>query len=169
MKAMCKRILTRCGGLLALLALGMALVRLASPARVIVTWETASEIDTAGFLLYRADAHDGPFSLLTATPIPASGDSLAGGSYRYEDYDVKWGQRYFYQLEEIERGGARNRFPHIVEGRAGLGWPWVLAGGALLAALGGAAGWLLSRGSRGQGAANPDPPGEVLQPGDHGT
>ena len=115
--------------------LGAALVRLASPARVVVTWETASEVGTAGFVLYRGASASGPFSLLDGPPVLAVGDPLVGGSYRYEDRDVVWGQRYFYQLEEIEQQGGRNRYPDVVEGRAGLGWSWALAVGAVLAAL----------------------------------
>lgn len=126
------------GAVLALLCgVGVALVRLSFPSRIIVTWETASEVDTAGFLLYRSDSLDGPFSLLTATTIPAQGDPLVGASYRHEDRDVAWGQSYFYQLEEIERNGAPNRFPDVVEGRAGVGWPWAVIAGAVLAASGG--------------------------------
>jgi len=127
--------------------LGVSLVRLGSPPRIDVTWETASEVDTAGFLLYRSDSPDGPFSLLTGTPIPAQGDPLVGASYSYGDQDVAWGWRYFYQLEEVERSGARSRFPNVVEGRAGVGWPWALAGGALLSILGGMAmsDWLRSK------------------------
>jgi len=121
--------------ILLLFALGVALVRLGSPPRVVVAWETASEVDTAGFLLYRSGSSDGPFSLLTRAPLPAEGDPLVGASYRYEDRDVAWGQRYFYQLEEVERSGVRNRFPQVVGGRAGAGWPWALAGGGFLAVL----------------------------------
>jgi hypothetical protein len=131
------RILIRVVIILLLFALGVAIVRFGFPSRVVVTWETASEVDTAGFLLYRSDSPANPFTLLTETPVPAQGDPLVGDSYRYVDRDVTWGERYFYQLEEVERNGARNRFPDVVEGRAGVGWPWALAAGAALAVLGG--------------------------------
>jgi hypothetical protein len=118
-----------------LFALGVVGVRLGSPARIVVTWETASEVETAGFHVYRSRSSDA-FSRITETPVPAEGDPLVGASYRYEDEDVAWGQRYTYQLEEVERDGTRNRYPDVVEGRAGVGWPWALAGGGMLAALG---------------------------------
>jgi hypothetical protein len=119
----------------ALFILGIGLVRVVSPPRIVVTWETASEVDAAGFHLYRAPQIDGPFERVTATPVPAQGDPLVGSSYEYEDREVTWGQLYHYQLAEVERNGAENRHDRIVSARAGAGWPWALAGGALLAVL----------------------------------
>jgi hypothetical protein len=138
---------------LAFCALGVFLARLAFPASIVVTWETASEVDTAGFLVYRSDSADGPFSLLDGTVIPARGDPLVGASYRYDDRQVAWGRRYFYQLEEIQRDGARNRFPDVVTGRAGVGWPVGLAVGVLMAALAGALMWRWSETRRVPGDA----------------
>jgi hypothetical protein len=131
-----RRTLTRAVVPFLFFGLGVVLVRFGSPPYTEVTWETASEVDTAGFFLYRSDSPDGPFSLLTENPIPAQGDPLVGASYRYEDWDVTWGQRYFYQLEEVERNGARIRLPEVVEGQAGVGWSWAMAMGALLSFLG---------------------------------
>ena len=124
-------------------ALGLALVRLVSPPRVVVTWETASEVDTGGFLLYRSECAAGPFSLLDETPILAVGDPLAGSAYRYEDSAVDWGRRYFYQLEEIEMDGGRNRYQETVESRAGAGWPWALVIGAGFSVLAASFCWLI--------------------------
>jgi hypothetical protein len=121
---------------LLLLGLGVAAVRIGSPARVIVTWETASEVDTAGFYVYRSRFPEGPFSPISESPVPAEGDPLVGASYQYEDEEVAWGQQYFYQLEEVERDGTRNRYPEVVEGRAGVGWAWAAAGGMVLGGLG---------------------------------
>jgi hypothetical protein len=114
-------------------ALGTALVRLGSRSTVVVTWRTASEVNTAGFLLYRGEALDGPFQPLVETAIPAAGDPLVGASYRYEDTDVEWGRRYYYRLEEVERSGAVNPLDVVADGQAGAGWTWALAMGALLA------------------------------------
>ena len=143
------RTMVRIAVFIALFVLGVAMVRILSPARVVVDWETASEVDTAGFLLHRSQSADGPFSPLVETPIPARGDPLVGDAYRYEDRDVVWGRRYFYQLEEVERGGGRNRYPDVVEGQAGLGWAWALAAGASLAVVGAVGhGWLVASAER---------------------
>lgn len=122
-----------------LLTLGVAGTRLLSPPRVLVEWHTASEVNTAGFLLYRAPDPEGPFTLLTQDPIPARGDPLVGAAYRYEDRDVYWGQRYFYRLEEVERDGSRHPQDPVVTARAGAGWGWALVMGVFLSILGAAA------------------------------
>jgi len=123
--------------------LGLALVRLVSPVRVVVTWETASEVGTGGFYLYRSESAEGPFLLLDETPVLATGDPLAGAAYHYEDLAVKWGKRYLYQLEEVEASGGRNRYPEVVEGRAGLGWTWALVIGIGFSLLGASLCWLI--------------------------
>ena len=120
---------------LVIFAIGALLVRLTSPPRVTVTWETASEVDAAGFRLYRSSAPDGPFEIVTPELIPAEGDPLTGASYSYQDRDVRWGRRYYYQLEEVTLDGSVNRYPEIVKSRAGLGWGWTLAIALGLAAL----------------------------------
>ncbi len=125
------------GGLLIILgfAAGVLLAWLLWPPRILITWKTASEVDTVGFFLYRADSLEGPFVPINATPIPSQGDPLTGASYRYEDREVTWGRVYFYQLEELERTGNRRRYSDIVKGQAGVGWIGALAAGVLAGSL----------------------------------
>jgi hypothetical protein len=134
--------------------LGIVMVYFGWRPEIVFTWETVNEVDTAGFLLYRSDSPSGPFSPIIETPIPAKGDPLVGASYEYKDRDVVWGQRYYYQLEEVERSGNHNTFPEVVDGKAGGGWPWALAAGALLAIVGGAIGWYSTRDSEQHPAEN---------------
>ena len=123
-------------GVVALFALGVSGIRIGFPPRVVVTWQTASEVETAGFDIYRGPTAEGPFSRITEVPVPAEGDPLVGAAYRFADEDVAWGQQYFYQLEEVELTGDRNRYEEVVQARAGAGWSRALVGGAALAALG---------------------------------
>jgi len=88
--------------------------------RVDVDWQTASEVNTAGFLLYRADSAPGPGEKITPNLIPVQGDALTGGDYHYSDGSVQPGRTYYYWLEEVETGGGSNRHgPIIVEAQAG--------------------------------------------------
>lgn len=71
------------------------------PDHVLVTWQTFSEFDNAGFNLYRALAVDGERTLLGWTPSAAPG-STAGAAYSYQDFDVVAGQTYWYWLEDVD-------------------------------------------------------------------
>gem|GEM_PF-2508541 len=74
--------------------------------RVTLSWVTASEINTAGFNLYRSENSDGPFARINPQLIPASPDPLHGGRYEYSDLSIVPNRTYYYQLEDIELNGA---------------------------------------------------------------
>ena len=95
---------------------------------VLVEWSTASEINTAGFYLYRSNNPAGPFEKVNEELIPASSDSLIGGSYAYEDTNVKPGEKYYYQLWDIDfNGNSTTHGPIEVEAGRGNLWIVVLA------------------------------------------
>ena len=72
-------------------------------------WATASEFNTAGFFLERADGQGGPFIRLEEIGfVPAKGDPLGGATYEEHDYNVVNGQTYWYILIELEYGGTEN-------------------------------------------------------------
>lgn len=48
---------------------------------VVLNWTTGSEINTAGFNLYRSESEDGPYARINPQLIPASGEALLGGTY----------------------------------------------------------------------------------------
>ena len=52
-------------------------------AEVIVEWTTASELDTVGFNLLRAETQKGPFEQINSNLIPAGSDSLSGSNYNF--------------------------------------------------------------------------------------
>jgi hypothetical protein len=72
--------------------------------RVLVSWETVSEIDSAGFNLYRATAEAGPRELLAFVPSAAPG-SGQGAAYSYSDAAVAAGQTAWYWLEAVDLAG----------------------------------------------------------------
>ena len=56
-----------------LLAGALLLYQLTNPVTVKVNWETATELDTAGFFLYRSSSADGDFELINDTMIDSQG------------------------------------------------------------------------------------------------
>ena len=68
-----------------------------------VEWATGAEVDTFGFVLYRAESDNRAAAMLVTTEIiPAQGQSTR---YRFNDLTAQAGARYFYWLVEIERDG----------------------------------------------------------------
>ena len=72
---------------------------------VLVSWETVSEANNAGFNLYRSLSADGEYTLLGYTPSASPGGT-AGAAYSHQDFDVQAGQTYWYKLEDIDLSGA---------------------------------------------------------------
>gem|GEM_PF-5576388 len=69
-----------------------------------LSWETGTEIDNAGFNLYRAAAEGGPYTKVNAALIAAQGDAVSGASYSYLDQRLQAGT-YFYKLEDVDLSG----------------------------------------------------------------
>ncbi|HUS70902.1 MAG TPA: hypothetical protein VM075_09050 [Anaerolineae bacterium] len=86
----------------------------AASAAVIVEWTTESEVNLAGFNLYRSESPDGPYVKLNETLIPASPDPVTGGSYSYVDTTAESGMTYYYQLEDVELDGKATMHGPIV-------------------------------------------------------
>ena len=70
---------------------------------ILVTWETASEVDMAGFFVQRAAQIDGTYARVSPI-IPAEG-GMTGHAYEYVDEDVAPGDTVYYQLEALEVTG----------------------------------------------------------------
>lgn len=92
------------------LAAALLIYQMTNPAAVRVEWETATELNTAGFQLYRNNVPFGDFELITKELIPSKGDSVTGATYTYIDKNVEAGATYFYVLEEVEFDSSTNRY-----------------------------------------------------------
>ncbi len=119
-------------------------------ADILLTWETVSEIDNAGFNLYRSESAEGPWTRLNSVLIPSqTPGSSEGATYSWTDEQVVRDIPYFYQLEDIDLYGNATRHDPVsaslasptavvtsdFSARAGLS-PLVLSGAlAALAAL----------------------------------
>jgi len=70
-----------------------------------LTWSTASEIDNAGFNLYRAESEDGPYVKVNDALISAEGSSVQGASYEFINKNLKNRKTYYYKLEDVDGSG----------------------------------------------------------------
>ena len=103
---------------------------------ITIEWTTASELNTAGFNLYRSDAKAGDYTRLNTDVIPGSTDPLTGGSYVYTDTNVIAGRTYYYQLEDVETSGDVTRHePYQVVASTNPGTKVYVAIGLIGAAL----------------------------------
>ena len=133
---------------LALVLGGCGAADLLPASKVMVQWETATEVNTAGFNLYRSDSRDGTYVKVNTALIPASGNQLTGSSYKFEDSGVQPGRVYFYELEDVETTGRTSRQEPIQVAVSGALVPvgtilFTVAGAVLL--LGAVYAWLRLR------------------------
>ena len=72
-----------------------------------VAWETVSEVDTAGFNLYRGESAGGGYERLNEALIPAQAPGSPDGAvYGWIDGDgLAAGQGYYYWLEVVDLHG----------------------------------------------------------------
>ena len=71
-----------------------------SNSKVTLQWKTESEIDNAGFNVWRAE-----FEKINASLIPAKGSSTEGATYQFIDKNVQNRNTYLYKLEDIDLSG----------------------------------------------------------------
>jgi fibronectin-binding autotransporter adhesin len=79
----------------------------------VLEWETASEQDNLGFVLYRSETENGIFEELasyqTTTTLRGQGTKLTETKYRYEDSrNTQPGKTYFYKLVSVDIDGTRH-------------------------------------------------------------
>lgn len=73
------------------------------PNGVLLTWETATELNTAGFIFHRRTGNTGDFTYLeNIGMIDALGSPALGQIYQVVDQTAVLGQTYTYRLIEIE-------------------------------------------------------------------
>jgi hypothetical protein len=95
-----------------------AMVAAAQGSQVTVQWTTASEIDNAGFNIYRSRSAEGPWVQVNETLIAAQGDASYGATYKFEDRPG-YGA-FYYQIEDVDYNGQTN-LNELIETRVRFG------------------------------------------------
>ena len=80
-----------------------------SDGTVDIIWKTESEIDTAGFNIYRSAAGLDEMEKINDAIIPANGSATSGAEYIFTDSGVRNGVTYTYILEDVDTSGAATR------------------------------------------------------------
>jgi hypothetical protein len=73
--------------------------------KVILQWNTGSEVDNTGFNIYRAESENGQYSKINYSLITSKGTSTLSASYEFIDTDVQNRKAYYYKLEDIDLNG----------------------------------------------------------------
>jgi hypothetical protein len=78
---------------------------------VAIQWNTDTEINTAGFNIYRSTSPDGDFVRINEEVglIASEGSAFTGAVYEFYDPNVEVNTTYYYLLEEIEYNQTINR------------------------------------------------------------
>ncbi len=70
-----------------------------------IRWVTATEVNNAGFNIYRSDSQNGKYMLLTPMMLPGADNSNVSHNYHFTDTTAKPNTIYWYLLEEISNSG----------------------------------------------------------------
>ena len=87
----------------------------------IITWETQSELNNAGFFIKRSQQKDGKFQVINPTMIAGAGTTAEKQSYTYTDATADPNIVYYYQIEDVSLDGNRQTLTrsHRLKGHVG--------------------------------------------------
>ena len=82
-------------------------------AGVILKWITESEVDNAGFYIYRSETKDGEFKVVNPTLIQGAGTTSERNKYTWKDTTAKPNVAYYYRIEDISHAGVRKKLATV--------------------------------------------------------
>jgi hypothetical protein len=119
-----QRLLVVIGVLWLLLAAAIVVSQFSQATPIRIDWETETEINTAGFNVYRSETSDGEYRRLNDRLIPGEGNPVSGANYSFVDRNVVAGKTYFYRLEDVELDNSTSQH-EVIEYTAPLVSWWV--------------------------------------------
>ncbi len=93
--------------------------------RIVVAWETTSELGSQGYHVYRADAAGGGWTRLNAAMIPsAAPGGTSGHAYTWTDATAGRGAAYQYRVAAVGLDGGETPL-EVVSVMMPVGWYWL--------------------------------------------
>ena len=80
---------------------------------VILNWTTESELDNAGFYIYRSETKDGAFKVVNPTMIQGAGTTGERNEYTWIDTTAKPNTVYYYRIEDVSHSGVREQLATV--------------------------------------------------------
>lgn len=72
-------------------------------------WQTKSEVQSAGFNIFRSEQRDGKYIKLNAVPLPSAKFSARVRSYEYFDRAIDPCKTYYYYIDGLSTNGESMR------------------------------------------------------------
>ena len=76
---------------------------------VVLKWATESELDNAGFYIYRSETKDSEFKVVNPTLIQGAGTTSERNEYTWTDTTAKPNTVYYYRIEDVSHAGVRKQ------------------------------------------------------------
>lgn len=80
---------------------------------VILKWTTESELDNAGFYIYRSKTKDGKFRIVNRSMIQGAGTTGERNEYTWTDSTAKPNTVYYYRIEDVSHAGVREQLATV--------------------------------------------------------
>ena len=80
---------------------------------VVLKWTTESEVDNAGFYIYRSTTRDSEFKIVNPTMIQGAGTTGKRNNYTWTDTTAKPNTVYYYRIEDVSHAGVREQLATV--------------------------------------------------------
>ena len=80
---------------------------------VVLKWTTASELDNAGFNIYRSESLKGEFKQINAELIQGAGTTGERQQYEWKDTTAKPNVSYYYRIEDVSFSGVQEQLQTV--------------------------------------------------------
>ena len=80
---------------------------------VVLNWTTESELDNAGFNIYRSESPNGTFTQVNAELIQGAGTTGERQKYEWKDTTAKPNVSYYYRIEDVSFSGVQEQLQTV--------------------------------------------------------